>query len=160
MTFLSHSHTTQFTFLYPSYQLLSNSISHSWKICTLYSIHMQMFHSHVIKFHSYTILHSIHSMSHFHEISIPSILLSSLVPRPSTPNVLEGLVKLVCRMTSGGRLEMWHFRWTAVLCMHGAISHASRHPPNVILRTSFTRPSTALGDRRPGNEAISYLFTC
>ena len=38
--------------------------------------------------------------------------------------------------------------------MHGAISHASRRPPDVILRMSFTRPSTTLGDRRPGNEAI------
>ena len=29
-----------------------------------------------------------------------------------------GLVKLLRRMTSGGRLEAWHFRWTAVLYMH------------------------------------------
>ena len=36
---------------------------------------------------------------------------SSLVPRPSiTANVVEGLVKLLRRMTSGGRLEVWHFR--------------------------------------------------
>ena len=28
--------------------------------------------------------------------------------------------------------------------MHGAISHTSRHPPDVILHRSFTRPSTAL----------------
>ena len=76
----------------------------------------------------------------------------SLVPRPSTPNTVEGLVKLLRRMTSGGCLEAWHFRWTAVLCMHDVISHASRRPPDVILRMSFTRPSTALGDRRPGNE--------
>ena len=35
---------------------------------------------------------------------------SSLVPRPSiTANVVEGLVKLLHRMTSGGRLEAWHF---------------------------------------------------
>ena len=48
-------------------------------------------------------------------------LTSSLVPRPSIISIaVEGLVKLVCRMTSGGRLEAWHFRWTAVLCMHGA----------------------------------------
>ena len=54
---------------------------------------------------------------------------------------------------SGGRLEVWHFRWIAVIvhaslgtrpCMHGAISHASRLPPDIILRRSFTRPSTAL----------------
>ena len=82
----------------------------------------------------------------------------SLVPRLSTPNTMEDRVKLVHRMMSGGRLEAWHFQWTAVLCMHGAISHASRRPPDVILRTSFTRPSTALGDRRPGNEAIFHLW--
>ena len=29
-------------------------------------------------------------------------------------------------------------------CMHGAISHASRRSPDVILRRSFTRPSTTL----------------
>ena len=47
---------------------------------------------------------------------------------------------------SGGCLEAWHFRWTAVLVhrMHSAISHVSRCPPDVILRRSFTRPSTAL----------------
>ena len=28
--------------------------------------------------------------------------------------------------------------------MHGAISHTSRHPPDVTLRRSFTRPSTTL----------------
>ena len=32
----------------------------------------------------------------------------SLVPRPSiTANVVEGVVKLLRRMTSGGRLEVW-----------------------------------------------------
>ena len=44
-------------------------------------------------------------------------------------------------MTSGGRLEAWHFWWTAVQ-VYG--SHTSKHPPDVILRRSFTRPSTAL----------------
>ena len=35
----------------------------------------------------------------------------SLVPRPSiTANAVEGLVKLLRRMTSGRRLEAWHFR--------------------------------------------------
>ena len=38
------------------------------------------------------------------------------------------------------------------------VSHASRRPPDVIIRRSFTRPSTALGDRRPGNEARSNWF--
>ena len=39
--------------------------------------------------------------------------------------------------------------------MHGRhVSHTSRRPPDIILCMSFTRPSTTLGDRRPGNEAI------
>ena len=39
---------------------------------------------------------------------------SSLVLRPSiTANVVEGLVKLVRRMTSGGRLDVW----LITLCM-------------------------------------------
>ena len=49
---------------------------------------------------------------------------ASLVPRPSiVANAVEGLVKLLRRMTSGGRL------------------------PDVILRRSFTRPSTSLVPR-------------
>ena len=46
--------------------------------------------------------------------------------------------------------------WRRGLCAMHAVHqkcHASRRPPDVILRRSFTRPSTALGDRRPGNEA-------
>ena len=65
-----------------------------------YPLGSKMFHSHVIKFHSYTILHSIHSMPHFHKISIPSILLSSLVPRLSwNANMYRGenLVSLLCK---------------------------------------------------------------
>ena len=66
----------------------------------------------------------------------------SLVCRPSiTANMVESRVKLLCRMTSGGHLEAWHFQWTPV---HGTINHASRRPPDVIIRRSFTRPSTAL----------------
>ena len=80
-------------------------------------------------------------------------------PGLQSPNAVEGLVKLLCRMTSGGRLEAWHFRWTAVLCMHGTINHTSRRPPDVSLRTSFIRPSTALGDRRPGNKAKKVLYS-
>ena len=35
----------------------------------------------------------------------------SLVPRPSiTANAVEGVVKLLRRMTSGRRWEAWHFR--------------------------------------------------
>ena len=42
-------------------------------------------------------------------------LATSLVPRPSiTANVVEDLVKLPHRMTSGGRLEVW----LIVPCMH------------------------------------------
>ena len=42
--------------------------------------------------------------------------------------------------------------------MHAAISHASGRPPDVILHTSFTRPSTALGDRRPGTRLTNPPF--
>ena len=66
----------------------------------------------------------------------------SLVPRPSiTANAVEGLVKLLCIMTSGERLEAWFI----VPCtgVHWKC-HASRHPPVVILHRSFTRLSTML----------------
>ena len=72
--------------------------------------------------------------------NVSKTLLASF-PGLLSPNTVEGLVKLVRRMTSGGRLEAWHFRWTAVLCMHGTTSHASRRPPDIILRV------------RPGNKA-------
>ena len=66
----------------------------------------------------------------------------SLIPRPSiTANAAEGLVKLLCKMTSSGRLEAWLIApGTAVY--HKC--HASRRPPDIILRRSCTRPSTAL----------------
>ena len=55
-----------------------------------------------------------------------------------SPNAVEGLVKLVRRMTSGGHLEAW----LIAPCMHNTAvhrkCHASRRPPDVILRTSFT----------------------
>ena len=71
--------------------------------------------------------------------------LSNLIPRPSiTANAVEGLVKLLRRMTSGGRLEAW----LIAPCMHNTAvhwkCHASKRPPDVILRRSFTRPSTTL----------------
>ena len=79
-----------------------------------------------------------------------------------SPNAVEGLVKLLRSLTSGGRLEAWliapciHIHNTTV---HRKC-HASRRPPDVRLRRSFTRPSTALGDRKPGNEAMhSAWFT-
>ena len=78
-------------------------------------------------------------------VSVHLNYVASLVPRPSiTANVVEGLVKLLCRMTSGRHLEAWHFRWTAVLVhAHIMISHASRGSPDIILHRSFTRSSTA-----------------
>ena len=77
-------------------------------------------------------------------------------PGLQSPNAVEGLVKLLHRLTSGGRLEAW----LIAPCMHNCTAvhrkcHASRRPPDVILHRSFTRPSTVLGDRRPGNEAIT-----
>ena len=53
--------------------------------------------------------------------------------------------------------------WLIALCMHNTAvhrkCHTSRCPPDVILHTSFTRPSTALGGRRAGNEAINACNT-
>ena len=52
--------------------------------------------------------------------------ISSLVPRPSiTANAVEGLVKLLRRMTLGRCWEAWHFRWTAVLV------YAQRNKPRL-----------------------------
>ena len=93
----------------------------------------------------------LHPMVVWQEIIVSGRMVASF-PGLLSPNAVEGLVKLVRRMMSGGRLKAWHFRWTAVL-------HARRDKP--CLQTStwrhstyeFTRPSIALGDRRPGNEA-------
>ena len=72
--------------------------------------------------------------------------ISTLVLRPSiTTNVVEGLVKLLQRMTSGGCLEAWLI--APCTCTSTAVHrkcHASKHPPDIILRRSFTRPSTVL----------------
>ena len=65
-------------------------------------------------------------------------------PGLQSPNTVEGLVKLLHRMTSGGRLEVW---LTCRACTSTTVHqkcHASKRPPDVILRRSFTRPSTAL----------------
>ena len=44
-------------------------------------------------------------------VTSESLPQASLVPRPSiTANAVKGLVKLLCRMMSGGHLEAWHFR--------------------------------------------------
>ena len=74
-----------------------------------------------------------------------NVLICSLVPRPSiTANAVEVLVKLLRRMTSGGHLEAW---LTCHACTSTAVHwkcHASRRPPDIILRRSVTRPSTVL----------------
>ena len=57
---------------------------------------------------------------------------------------MEGLVKPLCRMMSAEHWEAWHFRWTAVLVHARRVSHASKCSPDIILRRSFTRLSTAL----------------
>ena len=71
-----------------------------------------------------------------------------------SPNAVEGLVKLVRRMTSGGRLEAW-------LTRRACQFTGSATPPDVHLTSFYVRvlpgrPSTALGDRRPGNEATFF----
>ena len=69
----------------------------------------------------------------------------SLIPRSLiTANAVEGLVKLLRRMMSGGHMMHGTSSELKCQCMHGTISHASVRPPDVILRRSFTRPSTAL----------------
>ena len=73
----------------------------------------------------------------------------SLVPRPSIiANVVEGLVKLLHRMMSGGHWKAW----LIVLCISSTAvyrkCHASQHPPDVILRRSL-----AMIEGRPGNKA-------
>ena len=80
---------------------------------------------------------------------------SNFVPRPSiTANAVEGLVKLLRRMTSGG----------VALPVNCAISHDSRRPPDVILRRSFTKPSTVLavieglGTRLKGRTVAFLLY--
>ena len=85
---------------------------------------------------------------------------TSLVPRPSiTANAVEGLVKLLRRMTSGGHLETWLIA-LCMRCTRTAVHrkcHTSRRPPDVILRRSFTSVTC---DWRPGNEAtvLQYIL--
>ena len=71
---------------------------------------------------------------------------NSLIPSPSiTANAVEDLVKLLCRMMSGGPLEAWLIMICA--CTSTAVHrkcHASRCLPDVILHRSFTKPSTTL----------------
>ena len=64
-----------------------------------------------------------------------SLLLASF-PGLQSPNVVEGLVKLVRRMTSGGTSG-----GVALLvnCMHGTISHASRRLLDVHLTSFYVR---------------------
>ena len=58
----------------------------------------------------------------------------SLVPRPSTPNAVEGLVKLLRRMTSGRQTlgiymgRRWGYIWVDVgrRCTSGEVQSAAR----------------------------------
>ena len=104
---------------------------------------------------------SVHTVNFFTETYLALFSDTSLVPRSSiTANVVEGLVKLLHRMTSGGRLEAW----LITLCMHNTAVHqkciASRHPPDVILRGSFTRPFTALGVEGLGMRLLRPHLAC
>ena len=65
-------------------------------------------------------------------------------PRSQAFNHMEGLVKLLRRMMSGGCLEAWLSRQALHCSTVYRKCHASRRPPDVILRRSFTRASTAL----------------
>ena len=71
----------------------------------------------------------------------------SLIPRPSiTAIMVEGLVKLIRRMTSGRHWEAWHFSGE-LQCYRGdkpRLPMSTERLLNVILCRSFTRPSTAL----------------
>ena len=69
-------------------------------------------------------------------------LVCRLVPRPSiTANVVEGLVKLLRRMTLGRHWEAWLTRSSTAVHRK---CHVSQCLPDVILPKSLTRPSTAL----------------
>ena len=57
------------------------------------------------------VLYSCGPCDYILHVSGMSTLRLALVPRPSiTANTVESMVKLLCRMTSGGRLEAWYFR--------------------------------------------------
>ena len=86
----------------------------------------------------------------------PPDIYTSLVPRPSTPNAVEGLVNSYVEWR---QVDVWSHGTSGKLhaCTHGAISHGSRRPPDVILRRSFTRPSTTLAViKRPGNKTMTF----
>ena len=79
----------------------------------------------------------------------------SLVPRLSiTANAVEGLVKLLCRMTSGGCREAWLTRRSTAVYRK---CHGFHRPPDVILHRSFTHRISC--DWRPGNEAMGDYTT-
>ena len=59
-------------------------------------------------------------------------------------------------MTLGGCLEAW----LIAPCMRNIAVHAFRRLPDVIVHRNFIRPSTALGDRRPRNEASKHPQKC
>ena len=63
-------------------------------------------------------------------------------------SVVEGLVKLLRRMTSGGRLVAWHFWQTAVHMHAWCVNHTYKRTPYVILRRNlplYLGPAWRLG---------------
>ena len=67
-------------------------------------------------------------------------------PGLQSPNSVEGLVKLLRRMTSS-QVDVWRRGLSHRACISTAVyqkCHASRRPPDIILCRSFTSPSTAL----------------
>ena len=69
------------------------------------------------------------------------LMLASLVTRPSTPNAVEGLVKLVHRMMSGGRLEAW----LITPCMHNTVFELPCCSVSMIFATSASFHVLSLG---------------
>ena len=60
------------------------------------------------------------------------------------------------------QVDIWRCGLSCRVCISTAVywkCHASKCLPDVILCRSFTRPSTALGDWRPGNESNT-LYHC
>ena len=80
------------------------------------------------------------------EFRLAKTVIISLVPRPSitTANTVKGLVKLLRKMTLGRRWEPLLIAWCISSTVVHRKCHASQGLPNVIVRRSFTRPSTTL----------------
>ena len=131
----------------------ASAFTHKFLLKKMYS---QVWQSHfiagsVFSFPCWAAIHTLVSFSVFHH----SYSRLASFPGPSiTANMVEALVKLLRRMMSGGYLEAW----INAPCMDNTAVHrkyhASRHPPDVILHRSFTRPSTALGVEGLGTRLI------